>query len=264
MRNTVWLRVLFGFVLVQALLLVRALIWPDLIAQNLPWPASPLNARFIAALYAMGAVTSVLAMLARCYAAIRIPLVLLGVLTGGLLALTLPHLGEFTAATFPYRWIAFYTADVIVVAVVLWQLRGRDTRPAGTNPMGLVLLGYAALLAVVGIAMLVAPDWAVHLWPWRLTPILAQVYSIFFLTFALGGVLSARDPRFQAVWIYLSANLATVLLVIGVSLGYPHRFTPGAPTAVWYLLWGGSAIALAAALGEGLRRRPAAARKVAA
>ncbi len=46
-----WLRAIFVLVAAQALLLVAAFIQPPLISLLVPWPASPLNARFIAAIY---------------------------------------------------------------------------------------------------------------------------------------------------------------------------------------------------------------------
>ena len=55
MKTIWWLRLLCLFVVIQALSIGRSLIWPELIGFNLPWPASPLNARFVAALYWMGA-----------------------------------------------------------------------------------------------------------------------------------------------------------------------------------------------------------------
>jgi hypothetical protein len=259
MRNTTWLRVLFVLVFGQALLLGQAMVWPERIGETLPWPATPLNARFVAALYGMGAVTALLAVFAASYVAVRVSLVLVFVITGGLLLLTLPHLGEFTASTFPYRWVAAYTVDAIVFGVVLWRLRGRERAPAGRNPSGTVVAAYALVLTVVGAVMLVAPSFAVRLWPWGLTAILAQVYSVFFLTFALGGWLVARDPRPDAAWVYLTANLSTVLIVLGVSMAYPERFKAGPPTVIWYVLWGAGALALAVALAMtvlALRRTP--------
>ena len=130
MRNNIWLRVFFLLVVVQAFSIGRSLIWPDQISANLPWPASPLNARFIAALYWMGAISALLSMFAGYYAEVRISLIEIGVVTGVLLLLTLPHLGEFTSETFPYRWIILCTIDPLLVGLILWRVRGRDSVPA--------------------------------------------------------------------------------------------------------------------------------------
>ncbi|MGE5828248.1 MAG: hypothetical protein ACM30G_07765 [Micromonosporaceae bacterium] len=256
MPNTGWLRVLFGLVFGQALLLGVAIIWPTTIDETLPWPASPLNARFIAALYCMGAATSLLAMLARGYREVRIPLVLVGILTGGLLLLTLPHLDEFTTATFPYRWVTFYFLDALIIGAVVWRLRGQDPVPPRQprrSFSALLLLGYAAALTVAGGVMLVAPSFAVDLWPWNLTPILAQVYSVFFLTFAIGALLCARDPRPEAGRIFVLATIVMLVLILAVSVAYAERFRPGISTWLWYVLWGAALLAMATASVQGAR-----------
>ena len=87
--------------------------------------------------------------------------------------------------------------------------------------------------ALAGVVLLVLPNLAVSLWPWTLPPILGQVYSIFSLTFALGGVLAMREPRWTGVWIYCAANFGMLLLIIVVSLYHRDRFGAGPATWVW-------------------------------
>lgn len=248
MKNNIWLRIFFLLVLVQALSIGRSLIWPEQISANLPWPASPLNARFIAALYWMGAISALLSMIAGRYAEVRISLIEIGVVTGVLLLLTLPHLGEFTTNAFPYRWIILYTIDPLLVGFILWRMRRSDRAWVGRNPLAHLFTVYAAVLTVAGIILLVAPTLAARLWPWTLPPILGQVYSIFFLTFALGGMLAAREPRWEGVWVYVLANLVMLLLIIAVSLYHADRFKPGPTTWVWYSLCLAGAMAFTAAL----------------
>jgi hypothetical protein len=248
MKNTIWLRLFFLLVLIQALTIGRALFWPDQITANLPWPASPLNARFIAALYWMGGISALLSMLAPRYADVRISLIEIGVVTGVLLLLTLPHLGEFSSETFPYRWIILYTIDPVVVGAILWFFRRRDRVPAGRNQHARLFTVYASVLGVAGLVLLVAPTFAAQLWPWTLPAILGQVYSIFFLTFALGGLLAATEPRWEGVWVYLSANLVMLLLIIAVSLYHADRFKAGPSTWLWYGLCLAGTLAFATAL----------------
>ncbi len=115
-------------------------------------------------------------------------------------------------------------------------MRGRNPVPAGRNAFAPLFTAYAAVLAVVGVVLLIAPTLAAQLWPWTLPPILGQVYSIFFLTFALGGWLAAREPRWEGVWIYVVANLCMLLLIIAVSLYHAARFKAGPTTWAWYSL----------------------------
>ena len=254
MKNTLWLRVFFLLVVIQAFTIGRSLIWPELIGQNLPWPASPLNARFVAALYWMGAISALLSMGARRYAEVRISLIEIGVITGGLLLLTLPHLGEFTPETFPYGWLILYTIDPLVVGLIVWWMRKREPMPAARNPLARLLNGYAVALALIGSILLVAPALAAQLWPWALPPILSQVYSIFFLTFALGGWLAAREPGWEGVWIYVTANLMMLILIVAVSVIHADRFKAGPQTFIWYGLCLAGIVALTGALVRGPRR----------
>ena len=234
MKNRPWLRLFFLFVLFQALLVGSALIEPEWITLVLPWPASPLNARFTGALYLMGAISAALCMFARRFAAVRISLIEIGVVTGGLLLITVPHFGEFTAANFPSRWTIFYTVDPLATALLAWVFLGRDPVPPGRNPYRPLFLTYAAVLGVAGLALLLFPSVAAGLWPWSLPPILGQVYSVFFLTFALGGLLCAREPRWLGVWVYCAANAGLLFLVLMVSLYHRGRFGPGPATWIWF------------------------------
>lgn len=237
MTNSIWLRLFFLFVVFQALLVASALVQPSLIALVLPWEASPLNARFTAALYAMGAISALLCMIAGRYVEVRISLIEIGLVTGGLLLITIPHFGEFTPANFPYRWTIFYTIDPLVTGLILWLLRGRDAKPAGRNPFAVLFMTYAVVLGVAGLILLVLPIVAGNMWPWALPPILGQVYSVFFLTFAVGGLLSAGEPRWAGVRVYVQANLGMFLIIIIVSLLHFSRFKPGLPTWTWFTLF---------------------------
>jgi hypothetical protein len=236
MPNPLWLRAFFAVVLLQALLVGSALIEPRWISLVLPWPASPLNARFIASLYLMGAISAGLCMFASRIAAVRIPLLQIGFVTGGLLLITIPHFGEFSRDTFPYRWTVFYTVDPLLAFAIAWVLRGRDRVP-GRNPNRLIFMAYAVTLCVAGAVLLFVPTVAVAMWPWSLPPVLGQVYCVFFFTCALGGLLAAREPRWTGIWIYVAANAGMFVLVLLVSLYHEDRFVSGSPTAIWYGLW---------------------------
>jgi len=236
MNLPIWLRLHFLFVLAQAVLVGSAIIQPPWITVVLPWDASPLNARFIAALYLMGAISALLCMLAARYAEVRVALIEIGFVTGVLLLITVPHFGEFTPQNFPYRWVIFYTIDPLVSALIWWRLRASDPQLAGRNPLAPLFLTYAAVLGVAGVILLALSALAASLWPWALPPMLGQVYSVFFLTFALGGVLAAREPSWAGVRVYVLANLGMLLLIIGVSLLHADRFKPGPVTWAWYVL----------------------------
>jgi hypothetical protein len=255
MELPIWLRLYFLFVLAQALLVGSAIIQPLWIRVVLPWDASPLNARFIAALYLMGAISALLCMIAARYADVRISLIEIGFVTGVLLVITIPHFGQFTPQSFPYRWVLFYTIDPLLSALIWWRLRGSEPPQHGKNPLAPLFLTYAAMLGVAGVILLGLPALAARLWPWALPPILGQVYSVFFLTFALGGVLAARDARWAGVRVYVLANLGMLLLILGVSFWHADRFKPGPATWAWYAFCLAGVTGFSMALLRWTRRR---------
>jgi len=72
-----WLRAIFVLVAAQALLLIAALFQPPLVSLLVPWPASPLNARFIASMYTALGLGVLLCSMARSFREVRIVLFLI-------------------------------------------------------------------------------------------------------------------------------------------------------------------------------------------
>ncbi len=130
-----WLRAIFVLVAAQALLLVAALFQPPLISLLVPWPASPLNARFIAAIYTALGLGVLLCSVAHSFREVRIVLFGIGFATGLLFLLTLYRMivypGELTK--FPLFWMLFYLIDPLLVAFSFWRLGGRDKAPSEPN-----------------------------------------------------------------------------------------------------------------------------------
>lgn len=252
MKLPIWLRLFFGFVLAQALLVGSAIVRPALISLVVPWAASPLNARFIAALYLMGAVSALLCMIATSYAEVRVSLIEIGLVTGGLLLITVPHFAEFPPGRFPYRWTIFYTVDPLASAIIVWVLRGNGPPANRRSAYALLFWAYAGVLGVAGLVLLALPDLAASLWPWALPPILGQVYSVFFLTFAAGGLLAAREPGRAGARVYLIANAVMLGLILGASLLHADRFT----SSLAALIWCGVCLLGLAAFAAALARRP--------
>ena len=152
MKNSVWLRLFFLFVVMQALLVASAMVQPDLIKLVFPWDASPLNARFIATLYGMGAISALLCMLAKSYTEVRISLIEIGLVTGALLLITIPHFGEFSADTFPYRWTIFYTIDPLVTGLILWRPNSPSTSLCARTSRSRSLIAWMSSLRKLKVA----------------------------------------------------------------------------------------------------------------
>ena len=222
----------------QALLLLLALVQPSQVNLLVPWPASPLNARFIASLYVALGAGVVLCSVARGFREMRIVLVGIGLATALLLVLTVirmvvhPH--ELT--TFPLFWLLFYVIDPLLVGLVFLRLGwGGADAPDATPPRALWFVE-AALFGAAGLILLLLPAAARSLWPWTITEPQSQLYSAFFITLAVASLLAARERSWAGVrWlVFMIAFLA--LLVLAVSLIHLGRFTSGGSTAVWMVV----------------------------
>jgi hypothetical protein len=241
-----WARGVLWLAAAQALLLLLALVQPSSVNLLVPWPASPLNARFIASLYVALGAGVVLCSLASSLREMRIVLVGVGTATALLLVLTLlrmelhPH--ELTR--FPLFWLLFYVVDPLLVGLVFLRLGWGGSGPDGPRPPAALWLVEAVLFGVAGLVLLLLPGVARSLWPWTITEPQAQIYSAFFVTLAVTSVLAAREPDWAGVrWLaFMIAFLA--LLVLGVSMLHLPRFAGGARTAVWMTVVGLEALVL--------------------
>jgi hypothetical protein len=242
----------------QALLLVAALVDPAQVKLLVPWPASPLNARFIAALYVSLGVGVALSATARRFVEVRIVLFGIGMATAVLLVLTivrmLVHPGELHQ--FPLVWLFFYVLDPVLVGIVFWRLGWGAGSSARLRPASWLWFAQAAFFGVAGAIMMIDPAAGQGVWPWAITEPQAQIYSAFFLTLAAASLLAAREDTWAGVrWFVLMIVLLSVL-VIGVSILHLPRFSRPVATTLWFSLFTFEALVFGALFV--LRLRPVA------
>ncbi len=241
-----WLRAFLIFVAFQAMLLVLVLVNTDLVKLFVPFAATPLNARFIAALYVSLGAGVLLAAFATRLRTVRLVLIGIGIATGVLFVLTLPHLGELNP--FPTFWMLFYLIDPLVVLYAFWRLDWRETVAGKANPLAPVWLVEAAVFGIGGLVLLIVPQVAITLWPWAMTEALSQLYSAFFITIALIAILAARESQREGTRILVFMLCALAVLVLVASVLHLPRFKPGAPTLIWFVFFIVQALAFGAIL----------------
>jgi hypothetical protein len=209
---------------------------------------TPLNSRFIAALYLAGGLAILVAALLPDVTATRPVMAAFGVITLLVAAVTYANWDEFTAGGTPTMWLVTYTLDPIVIAALvvvfaLWRLG-----PTLRHRLTALLLIEAAVFGVLGLALLVVPGAMVEFWPWAMTTLLARVYAAFFLAFAVGPLIAAFDPRVATQVPVFTGSFALTIFTLVASALHSSRFDGG--PATW--LWLGTAVAGAAAFGAGL------------
>jgi uncharacterized protein YhhL (DUF1145 family) len=163
------------------------------------------------------------------------------------LAATLLHLspfhltaGETTARIAAWGWLAVYVlVPIVLAALIVAELRLPGGNPPPVRPMPRPLRWttgiLAAVLVVVGLALLVALGATADRWPWTLTDLTAQALSAWFVGIGVVGVIAILDGdvvRARPVWM---AALALPVLQ-GIALArYGDAFDWGAACGWLYL-----------------------------
>ena len=212
--------------------------------------ANPLSAAFLGAGYWAAVAIEALAGRQTRWANARIAVPAVLVFTLLTLTVTLTHLGQlhlgarFTIGTqiVTAAWIAIYVAvPALMLILLLRQVRtpGLDPPRAVGLPAWLyaVLAVQAAVLVGLGIALFAAPVAAAPLWPWKLTPMMAQAIGAWLigLGVAAGQMLAERDARRVR-----PAAAGSLLLAVFLSIAlarYSHQFHWRSASGIIYLIF---------------------------
>ena len=233
--------------------------------------ANPLAAAFLGAGYWASVAIEALAGRQRLWANARIAVPTVFVFTVLTLAATLLHLGQFhlggqfAAGTriVTVAWIAIYVLVPVLMLVVLGvQARTPGIDPPRSAPLPVWLYGVLAAQATVflgvGVALYVAPGPAAPLWPWKLTPLVAQATAAWLISLGVAAAQAllerdARRLRPAAVGYLLLAALQAIALA-----RYPHQFHWGTAPGIIYLIFLGVMVLTGAVgLARGMSHRPA-------
>jgi hypothetical protein len=244
-----WIRGFLLFAAVQGLGIgLTGLLFPS--EMQIPLRITPLNSRFAAALYAGGGIGVLLAAFSKRRSDVRLFVIGFAFATGIILILTALHWPDFMGDPLPHRlvWIFDYVADP-VLGIILIPLFGLMPPAKGVrHSLTPVLLVETVVFGLLGVVLLVAPEFASTYWPWALPPILGQLYACLILTFAVGAFLASRESSQRAVRDYLIASLGLAVLVLLASSLHLDRFKQEPVTVVWFVAWALAALASVAGL----------------
>ncbi|HLZ30327.1 MAG TPA: hypothetical protein VKV73_23645 [Chloroflexota bacterium] len=244
-----WIRAYLLFAAVQGFGIgLTGMILPA--EMQIPLRITPLNTRFVAALYLGGGIGVLLAAFSRRRSEARLFVVGFGVATGLIMLITALHWSDFMADGLPHRpvWLFDYVVDpLLAVALVLgagMAPPARGTRH-GLTPL---LSVQAVVFGALGLLLVLVPDLVAAYWPWTLPPVLGQVYGCFLLTFSVGAAQAARETSPRAIRDFLIASLGLTLLVLLASALHLDRFKAEPVTPVWFAAFGVGAAAFAVGL----------------
>jgi len=212
--------------------------------------ANPLAAAFLGGSYWAAVAIEAMAGRQRLWANARIAVPAVFVFTVLTLATTLMHLGQFhLGARFAagtqivtVAWIAIYIlVPLLLLIVVVVQARtpGADPPRTASLPAWIyaVLAAQAIALLGFGIALFAAPQQAAPLWPWKLTPLVAQATAAWLISLGVAAAHAlferdARRLRPAAAGYLLLAGLQAIALA-----RYPHRFDWHSASGITYLIF---------------------------
>ena len=236
------------------------LLLPARIANALPFTVPPLHAQFLGAMYLSGAVGLTMNLFAREWREIRVTTAMLAIWTGMLGLVSLFQFGAFDWSR-PQTWFWFfaYICFPLVAAWIAWSQRVDQSSncPSTTAPstssaasaqgdtggaprlsasLRNYLIAQGAIATLLALGLLLAPSFMTTIWPWTITPLLAQLYSAPFLAYGIGSLYAARQRTWGEVRIVVTTVLVFALGVLVASTLHANLFNPHA-LAAW--LWFG-------------------------
>jgi hypothetical protein len=122
-----------------------------------------------------------------------------------------------------FLWVFLYALTPILIPA-LWALNRRTTphEIAGDEarlPWGVRALGGAlgVLVTVSAVALFVAPELMIGVWPWTVSPLTARILSGWFALFGVVNGVVVLDPRWSGARILVQSQiLGFTLVLIGV------------------------------------------------
>ena len=235
---------LFFAVICAAALLVAGLglFNPAYLATIFTWlELPPLHARFVGAIYAFGAVFMAGCLLARRQAEVRWAVQMIGVWTGMLFIISLLNLNAFDFSQLPvWIWFASY---ILYPLISIWMTVRQPHLMEAAELPGPQLAGWArgfllaqgVLYALLAVLLFLAPEFMSTLWPWKVTPVLAQMYAGPLLSYGLGSLLFSRQEKWLGVRAILPGMLVFTAATLVASFMHIGLFSFGeAADLLWF------------------------------
>jgi hypothetical protein len=195
----------------------------------LPWMVPPLHARFLGSMYLSGTTFMILCLFAKRWDEVRVVLPMIAIWTGMLFIISLFYLGEFNfAKPQPWIWFGAYLVYPLIALWLAWRYRNVDTAPIGAAILTWArnyFLAQGIVATFLGFALLLVPNFMVVTWPWKITQLLAQLYSAPFLSYGIGSLLLARRQTWAEVRIPVVATLVFAIGVLIASIIHRQLFS---------------------------------------
>lgn len=226
-------KVFFAVIFLAALLVAfLGLFNPAYLAEIFTWLVlPPLHARFVGAIYLFGGIFMLGCLFAKQQAEVRWAVQMIGLWTGMLCIISLLNLSVFGLNLLPVQiWFASYIIYPII-AIVMTIRQPSMTHAASLPGPALArwaksfLLAQGVLFILLSIALFFAPSFMSTLWPWKVTPVLAQMYAGPLLSYGLGSWLFSKQEQWLGVRSIVPAMAAFTVTTVIVSFLHIDLFT---------------------------------------
>jgi hypothetical protein len=198
---------------------------PTLVDQAIPWLVPPLHARFLGAMYLSGTAFMIGGILSHYYGEVRVMVRVIPIWTGMLFIVSLFYLNEFDySRTQVWIWFGAYIIYPLIALWLIWNDRNlRENIPGAMLPAWVrsYLVIQGLVVTILALSLLLVPEFMVTVWPWKITRLLAQIYSAPFLAYGLSSLMLSRQQTWAEIRVVVTA---TFVFAVGVMLAsFIHR-----------------------------------------
>jgi hypothetical protein len=241
---TLFQRIYLGAVAALALWVgIWCYLVPSMSDSGIPWRLPPLCATLFGAMYLSGAVFTATCMCARRWADIRIVMPMIAIWTGGLTIISLFYLPAFDfARTQVLTWFAAYIIYPLIALGLMWAHRRQHhihpvDEPTLPTWVRRYLLVQSGVMVVVGLALLLAPQTMLRLWPWTTGRMMLQLYAAPLLSYGIGSFILQRQQAWSEIRLTLIAMSVFTGLEFAISLRYRSLLDGPTISVVIWLGW---------------------------
>lgn len=193
---------------------------PSVFTEIWTWDLLPFNTRFLGAVYTASLIAAALLVIKGTWSPARIVVPMIFVFTIIVLMVSLLYIDRFELSKFSvWGWFILYIGIPINAAYHLWLYRNRPAPPNYRlpSPWNQLIGAFALFLAFYGIGLLILPDTFSEIWSWKIDDFHARMYSVAFLTPAVGGLYVYRGTTsIELLTLGLTQVAGGALSIIGL------------------------------------------------
>jgi hypothetical protein len=163
--------------------------------------------------------------LSHYYGEVRVMVRVIPIWTGMLFIVSLFYLNEFDYSRMQvWIWFAAYIIYPLIALWLIWNDHNLSQNVPGQSLPAWVQAYFAIqglIVTILALTLLFFPEFMVSVWPWKITRLLAQMYSAPFLAYGLSSLMLSRQQTWTEIRVVVTA---TFVFAFGVLLAsFIHR-----------------------------------------